>query len=82
MATHAYKKNPESPPRNEIYLGHTRLQGRPRRERTLVTSRKQKLTSNTGTSGVPGGHPRNDTRGRGKRRYEEGTRDQYRGNPD
>ena len=34
------------------------------------------------TSGVPGGHPRHDSRGRGKRRYQEGTREQYRGQPD
>ena len=39
-------------------------------------------TSRLRTSGVLGGHPRHDSRGRGKRRYQEGTREQYRGQPD
>ena len=63
-------------------MGHTRLQGRTRRERTLEASRRQIRTSRIRTSGVPGGHPRHDSRGRGKRRYQEGTREQYRGQPD
>ena len=32
--------------------------------------------------GVPGGHRRHDRRGRGKRRYQDGTREQCRGKPD
>ena len=55
-------------------MGHTRLQGRTRRERTLEASRRQKWTSRIRTSGVPGGHP--DSRGRGKRHYQGGTREQ------
>ena len=42
-----------------------RLQGRTRRERTLEASRRQTWTSRIRTSGVPGGHPRHDSRGRG-----------------
>ena len=63
-------------------MGHTRLQGRTHRERTLEASRRQIRTSRLRTSGVLGGHPRHDSRGRGKRRYQEGTREQYRGQPD
>ena len=63
-------------------MGHTHLQGRTRRERTLEPSRRQKWTSRIRTSRVPGGHPRHDIRGIGKRRYQEGTREQYRGKPD
>ena len=33
-------------------------------------------------SGVPGGHLGHDCRGRGKRRSQEGTREEYRGNQD
>ena len=61
-------------------MGYTHLQGRTRRERTLEASRRQKLTSRIRTSSVPGGNPRHDSRGRGKRRYQEGTRGQYREN--
>ena len=39
-------------------------------------------TSGIRTSRVPGGHPRHDNRGTGKRHYQEGTREQYRGKPD
>ena len=60
-------------------VGHTHLQGTTRGERTLEPSRRQKWTSRIRTSRVPGGHPRHDSRGRGKRRYQEGTREQYRG---
>ena len=63
-------------------MGDTHLQGRTRRERTLEASRRQKWTSRIRTSSVPGGNPRHDSRGRGKRRYQEGTRGQYRGKPD
>ena len=63
-------------------MGHTRLQGRTRRERTLETSRRQKWTSRIRTSGVPCGHSRHDSRERRKRRYQEVTREQYRGQPD
>ena len=62
-------------------MGHTRLQGRTRRERTLEASRRHIRTSRIRTSVVPGGHPRHDSRGRGKRRYQEGTREQYIGQP-
>ena len=58
-------------------MGHTRLQGRTRRERTLEASRIQEWASRIRTSSVPGGHPRHDSRGRGQRRYQEGTREQY-----
>ena len=44
-------------------MGHTRLQGRTRRERILEASRRQKLASRIRTSGVPGGHRRHDRRG-------------------
>ena len=60
-------------------VGHTHLQGRTRRERTLEASRRQKWTCRIRTSSVPGGHPRHDSRGTGKRRYSEGTREHYRG---
>ena len=63
-------------------VGHTPLQGRTRRERTLEASGRQKWTSRIRTSRFPGGHPRHDSRGTGKRRYQEGTREQYRGKPD
>ena len=53
-------------------MGHTRLQGRTRRERTLEASRIQLRTSRIRTSGVPGSHPRHDSRGRGQ---PEGTRE-------
>ena len=43
-------------------MGHRRLQGRTRRERTLEASIRQIRTSRIRTSGVPGGHPRNDSR--------------------
>ena len=74
MATHAYTKNQESPVGKEIDL-----QGRTRRERTLEAGRRQKWTSRIRTSSIPGGHPRHDSRVTGKRRYQEGTREQYRG---
>ena len=70
MATHAYA------------TGHNNLQGRTRRKRTLEAGRRQKWTSSISTSGIPGGHPGHDNRGRGKRRYQEGTREQYWGKPD
>ena len=53
-------------------MGHTHLQGRTRIERTLEASRRQTWTSRIRTSGVPGDHPRHDSRGGGKRRYEKG----------
>ena len=61
-------------------MRHTHLQGRTRIERTLDASRRQKWTSRIRSSGVPVGHPRHDSRGGGKRRYQEGTKEQYRGN--
>ena len=85
MATHAYTRNPESriwKGDRSTAMGHSHLQGRTHRERILEASRRQKLTSRIRTSDVPGGHPRHDSRGRGKRRYQEGTREQYRGKPD
>ena len=54
-------------------MGHTHLQGRTRRERTLEASGRQKWTSRIRTSSVPGGHPRHDSREIGKRRYQEVT---------
>ena len=48
-------------------MGHTRLQGRTRRERTLEASIRQEWASRIGTSRILGGHPRHDSRGRGKR---------------
>ena len=63
-------------------IGHSRLPVRTRGKRTLDASRIQKWTSRIRTSDVPGGHPRHDSRGRRKRRYQEGTREQYRGKPD
>ena len=44
-----------------------------------VIAASYKWTSRIRTSSVPGGHPRHDSRGPGKRRYQEGTREQYRG---
>ena len=84
MATHAYTRNPESPLGQEIDLQQwdTLLQGRTRRARTLETSRRQEWASGIRTSGVPGGHPRHDSRGRGKRRHQEVTREQDRGKSD
>ena len=52
-------------------MGHTRLQGRTHRERTKVARRRQKLTSRIRTSGIYDGNLRQDSRGRGKRRYLE-----------
>ena len=52
------------------------------RERKLEPSTRQNRTSGIRTSRVPGGHPRHDNRGTGKRHYQEGTREQYRGKPD
>ena len=62
MATQAYTKNQDIPLGKEIYLttGHTRIQVRTHRERTLVSSRRQKWTSRIRTSGVPGGGHRQD----------------------
>ena len=51
MATHAYA------------TGHTHLQGRTRRKRTLEAGRRQKWTSRIRTSGIPGVHPGHDSRG-------------------
>ena len=59
-------------------MGHTRLQGRTRRERTLEANRRQEWASIIRTSSILGGHPRHDSRGRGSGRYKEGTREQYR----
>ena len=42
-------------------MGHTHLQGRTRRERTLETSRRQEWASRIRTSSVPGGHSRHDS---------------------
>ena len=53
-------------------MGHAHLQGRTRRERTLEASGRQKWTSRIRTSGVPDGHPRHDSRGGGKQRYQKG----------
>ena len=58
---------------------HPRLQGRTRRERTLVASRRQKWTSWIHNSGISDGHVGQDSRGREKRRYKEEKREQYRG---
>ena len=63
-------------------MGNTHLQGTTRGERTPEPSRIQNWTSSIRISRVPGGHPRHDSRGTGKRRYQEGTREQYRGKPD
>ena len=63
-------------------VGQTHLQGRTRRERKLEPSTRQNRTSGIRTSRVPGGHPRHDNRGTGKRHYQEGTIEQYRGKPD
>ena len=52
------------------------------RERKLEPSTRQNRTSGIRTSRVPGGHPGHDNRGTGKRHYQEGTREQYRGKPD
>ena len=84
MATHAYTRNPESRIGKEIDLQQwdTVIFKGEHTERILEASRRQKLTSRIRTSDVPGGHPRHDSRGRGKRRYQEGTREQYRGKPD
>ena len=86
MATHAYTRNPERKGDRKgdrsTVMGDTHLQGRTRRERTLEASRRQTWTSKIRTSSVPGGNPRHDCSGRGKRCYQEGTRGQYKGKPD
>ena len=82
--THIHEE-PREPSRKgdrSTTMGHTHLQGRTRRERTLEASRRETWKSRIRTSGVPGDHPRHDSRGGGKRRYQEGTREQYRGKPD
>ena len=80
MATHAYTKNQESPVGKEIDLRQwDTLIFKGEHARTLEASRRQKWTSRIRTSSVPGGHPRHDSRGTGKRCYQEGTREQYRG---
>ena len=63
-------------------MGHTHLQEGTRRELKLEPSTRQNRTSGIRTSRVPGGHPRHDNRGTGKRHYQEGTREQYRGKLD
>ena len=85
MAVHAYMKSQDSPLGKEICLRKWDIlvfRGRTCRERTPVASRIQKWTSRIRISGVTGGHRRHDSRGTGKWRYQEGTREQYRGNPD
>ena len=75
MATHAYeetrepyrKGEPREPYRKgdrSTTMGHTRFQGGTRRERTLEASRRQEWASRIRTSNVPGGHHRQDSRGR------------------
>ena len=75
MATNAYTKNQESPIRKEIDL---------QQWDTLIFKGEhaENRTSGIHTSRVPGGHPRHDNRGTGKRHYQEGTREQYRGKSD
>ena len=82
MATHEEPREPCRRGDISATVGHTHLQGRTHRKRTLEASRGHKWTSRIRTSSVPGGHPRHDGRGTGTRRYQEGTREQYRGKPD
>ena len=84
MATHAYTKNQENPIGKEIDLQQwdTLIFKGEHAERKLEPSTRQNRTSGIRTSRVPGGHPRHDNRGTGKRHYQEGTREQYRGKPD
>ena len=61
------QEEPRQPPRKgatSTTMGHNRLQGRARRERTLVASRIQKLTRRIRTSGISDGHHRQDSGGR------------------
>ena len=73
IATHTYTKNPESHLGKKIYL---------RKWDTLVIKGGHVNNERICASGVPGGYPTHDSRGRGNRRYQEGTREQHRGNPD
>ena len=83
MATHAYTRNPESPLGKEIDLQQWdtlifKGEHAENEHWRLVDCGRQKWTSRIRTSGVPDGHPRHDSRGGGKQRYQEGTREQYR----
>ena len=84
MATHAYTRNPESPIGKEIDLQQwdTVIFKGEHTENEHWRLVRHTWTSRIRTSRVPGGHPRHDSRGTGKRRYQEGTREQYRGKPD
>ena len=87
MATHAYTKNQESPIGKEIYLqqwdtlifkrGHTENENW-----SLVQDRTGQVGYVPAGFLLVNGHPRHDNRGTGKRHYQEGTREQYRGKPD
>ena len=85
MATHAYTRNPESPLGKEIDIQQWETlifkgEHAENEHWRLVEVRHGK--NRIRTSSVPGGNPRHDWRGRGKRHYQEGTRGQYRGKPD
>ena len=70
-----YEEQREPSRKGDIFatMGHTRLQGRTRRERALVAGRTRTPTSRIHTSGFPGCHRRHDRKGRGKQRYWEGS---------
>ena len=83
ISTHSYTRIPESPPGKEIDLQQwDTLVFKEEHPDSENEHRGQQWTSGVRTSGVPGGHPRHDSRGRGTRRYQEGPRGQYRGKPD
>ena len=84
MATHAYTRNPESPIGNETYLQQwdTLVFKREHAENEhwrLVEDRNEQVGYAPAAFLVVIGH---DSRGRGKRRYQEGTIDRDRGQPD
>ena len=85
MATHAYTRNPESSIRKEIDLQQwdTRVFKGEHAENEhwmLAEDRNGQVGYAPAPSGILGGHPRHASRGR--RRYQEGTREHYRGKPD
>ena len=85
MATNAYTKNQESPIGKEIDLQQWDtliFKGEHADNENWSLVQRQNRTSGIRTSRVPGGHPRHDNRRTGKRLYQEGTREQYRGKPD
>ena len=77
MATQAYMNNQESPVEKDIYLRQwDTLIFKGQHAENEHWSLVEDINGQVGyaPAGFPGGHPRHDSRGAGKRRYQEGTR--------